>query len=604
MKNTGYFPLVIFLFLLPLVYACSQNKTFQKPKLITENGHNYLVQDSLLIPTQNGGEISVIVVRKKSQLNPESTVLLHNIYARSTDLQKAYKIANRGFVAVLSYTRGKVLSKNTITPYKYEAIDTYAVIDWISKQPWSNKKVGMYGGSYCGFVQWASVKHKVHPALKTIVPSAATAPGVAEPMENGVIPNFFYPWPHYVTNNKYLDTTLYNNNNRWYNLNKKWYATGAAYQALDSLDGLPNPLFNEWLNHPTFDPYWQRLLPYKSDFSHINIPVLSTTGYYDGGQIGTLYYLKQHYAYNPKAEHYLLIGPYTHFGCQAKPKAQISEYNIDPVAQIDITNLIFDWFDYILKDGQKPDILKDKINYQVMGSNTWQHAPSLSKMATDTLTYYFSNLRSKVKFESTYNSGNLGQNEHFSLTQTPLSSITYLEQTIDFSDRGNYTWNSSGNGNIVSKTLTIGEGFSFATPPFKTPLEINGAFLGNLEIGINKKDFDCTIQWFEQKENGEFHSLSLPYVGRASHANNPEQRQLLTPNTKTSFPFTNVRMTSKKLAKGSRLVVVINGIKHPFSQINYGSGKPVSQETLKDAQDPLIIKWYTDSYIKIPIKNK
>lgn len=303
MKKKYIKPFIGFVIILQILFSCTQRNHIQQPRQVLKNNQIYLVQDSIIIPTKDGGELSVIIVRNKSINNPEATILFHSIYANQMDLNKAYKIANRGYHVVLSYTRGKALSKSRINPYKYEANDTYNIIDWISKQPWSNKKVGMYGGSYCGYVQWASVKHKIHPSLKTIVPSAAVAPGVAEPMENGVIPNFFYPWPHYVTNNKYLDTLLYNDNDRWYNLNKNWYQAGIAYQDMDRLDGLPNPIFKEWLSHPTFDAYWQELLPYKTDFSHINIPVLSTTGYYDGGQIGSLYYLKEHYKYNPKAEH-------------------------------------------------------------------------------------------------------------------------------------------------------------------------------------------------------------------------------------------------------------------------------------------------------------
>ena len=297
----------------------------------------------------------------------------------------------------------------------------------------------------------------------------------------------------------------------------------------------------------------------------------------------------------------MVIGPYTHFGAQRVPGKKIYGYEIDPVAQINITNLIFDWFDYIFKGAKKPALLKDKINYQVMGANTWGHASSLENMSNDTLTYYFSSMRSNVKFKSTYDTGNLGVNEHFTLSEK-ASSTTYLEQEIDFSDRGKYTWNSSGGGNIVSETLTIGEGFSFATEVFKEAIEINGSFYGAMNIEINKKDFDCNIIWYEQKADGTFHSLSLAFVGRASLAKDKEKRELLIPNRKTSFPFTNVRMTSKKIEKGSRIVVVINGIKHPYAQINYGTGKDVSTETIKDANEPLVIKWFSDSFIKIPIK--
>ena len=467
MKKSIIKGISLFAVILLIFTACTEKSSIQKPRIVTENNTDYLVQDSILIDVRDGAKIHAIVVRNSKITKPTAAILFHSIYARHTDIDRAMKAADKGYIGVISYTRGKGLSPNEIVPYKHEATDVYDVIDWISNQKWSNQEVGMYGGSYVGFVQWASMKHKVHPALKTIVPSVAAAPGIAEPMENGVYQNFHYPWSHYVSNNKYLDTTLYNNGKRWNDLNMKWYETGAAYNAMDSLDGLANEKFNETLLHPTYDAYWKNMMPYKEDFAHINIPILNTTGYYDGGQIGSMHYLKEHYKYNKNAEHYLLIGPYTHFGAQSVPGKEIYGYKIDPVAQISVTDIIFDWFDYIFKGAEKPALLKDKINYQVMGSNTWGHAPSLDKIANDTLTYYFSKMRSKVKFKSTYDTGNLGVNEHFTLSNKSNSS-NYLEQKIDFSDRGKYTWNASGGGNIVSETLTVGEGFSFATEVWTT----------------------------------------------------------------------------------------------------------------------------------------
>ncbi len=581
--------------------SCSSNTNQQEPRVVTENNTSYLVQDSILIDVRDGAKIHAIVVRNSKITKPTAAILFHSIYARQTGIDRAKKAADKGYIGVVSYTRGKGLSPNEIIPYKHESTDVYDVIDWISKQKWSNQEVGMYGGSYVGFVQWASMKHKVHPALKTIVPSVAAAPGIAEPMENGVYQNFHYPWSHYVSNNKYLDTTLYNNGKRWNDLNMKWYETGVAYNAMDSLDGLANEKFNEKLLHPSYDSYWKNMMPYKEEFSHINIPILNTTGYYDGGQIGSLHYLKEHYKYNKNAEHYLLIGPYTHFGAQSVPGKKINGYEIDPVAQISVTDIIFEWFDYIFKAAKKPALLKDKINYQIMGTNTWGHAPSLESVSNDTLTYYFSNLRSNVKFKSTYETGNLGKDVHFILSKK-ANPNTYLTQNIDFSERGNYTWNYSGGRDFISKTLGVAEGFSFATEVFEEDVELSGAFQGAFEIAINKKDFDCNILWYEQTAEGDFFSLSLPFVGRASLANDIEKRRLLIPNKKTTFPFTNVRMTSRKISKGSRIVVVINGVKHPFAQINYGTGKDVSTETISDATEPLVIKWFSDSFIKIPIK--
>jgi hypothetical protein len=44
---------------------------------------------------------------------------------------------------------------------------------------------------------------------------------------------------------------------------------------------------------------------------------------------------------------------------------------------------------------------------------------------------------------------------------------------------------------------------------------------------------------------------------------------------------------------------VLNIDKNPFAQINYGTGKDVSKETVKDAGLPLEIKWSTQSFIEL-----
>lgn len=580
--------------------SCQKKEVLQAPREITENGKSYLVQDSILIETRDGAQLAAIIVRQKEISAPVATILFHTIYARKTDIKTAIQAADHGFVGIVSYTRGKGISPEEIVAYEYEANDTYDIIDWISKQEWSNGEVGMYGGSYVGFTQWAAAK-KLHPALKTIVPSAAAAPGIAEPSENGVIPHFFYPWPHYTTTNKHLNNELYNDHERWNSLYSKHYEMGTSFRSLDSLDGLPNPNFQADTKHPTYDAYWQDMMPYKEDFAQINIPVLSTTGYYDGGQIGAMYYLREHYAYNPNAEHYLIIGPYTHFGSQRVPDIEVSNYTIDPVAQINITNLIFDWFDYIFKDSPKPALLKNKINYQVMGANKWGHAPTLNDMSNDTLRFYFNNESSGAVFTSIFDSGNNGSNEHFSFSSQKPSNLGYIQLETDFKDKTPGAQHNYYTPLLINETLTVGNGLSFITPEFTEDIELNGSFFGELKISINKKDMDCSMVLYEQTPEGTYFKLMNRYIGRASHAKDIEKRQLLVPNEITSFPFTNVRMTSKQLRKGSRLVLVLNINKHQYEQVNYGSGKPVADETVADAGEPLVVKWYNDSYINFPM---
>ncbi len=54
--------------------------------------------------------------------------------------------------------------------------------------------------------------------------------------------------------------------------------------------------------------------------------------------------------------------------------------------------------------------------------------------------------------------------------------------------------------------------------------------------------------------------------------------------------------------KGSRLLATLNVNKNPFAQINYGTGKDVSDEDINDAKPPLQIKWHNGSYLKIPVR--
>jgi hypothetical protein len=76
---------------------------------------------------------------------------------------------------------------------------------------------------------------------------------------------------------------------------------------------------------------------------------------------------------------------------------------------------------------------------------------------------------------------------------------------------------------------------------------------------------------------------------------------LLPPTKVESILFDKTRMASRRLSKGSRLLVTLNVNKNPYAQINYGTGKDVSDEDINDAKTPLQIKWQNDSFVKIPI---
>jgi len=546
---------------------------------------NYIIQDSILIKTRNGGIISIMTARKKGQADPKPVVLQYTIYVRDTgrDLASIKESADHGYVGVIAYARGKRLSPNEIFPYENDGNDAYDVIDWISKQKWCNGSVGMFGGSYNGFTQWAACK-TLHPALKTIVPYVAARPGQGLPMENNVFINPNYEWAFYVGNNKYLDTIAGNDRQRFRKMQNRWWETGTAYSKLDSIDQAPNKWFQRWIKHPSFDSYWQSMTPYQKDFAHINIPVLAFEGYYNDGQNSGLYYLRELQKYSPKIPAYLVIGPYGHFGTQRGGERTLYGYEVDPVALFNIEKITYQWFDYVMKNGQKPDILRDKINYEVMGANEWRSAPTIEKMSNSVIKLYLSNSKS---------------GKYYAASSGKPETAKYLSQEINFANR-EISNNDYYPDPIIRKELDTTNGFIFISEPLTEPVIVNGSFLGEIKASINKKDMDFGVTLYEVMPNGQFFHLSY-FIGRASYANDITTRKLLKPNTIETISFSNTHLVSKQLNKGSRLLVALNVNKNPFSQLNYGTGRDVSTETIADAKEPLQVKWYTDSFVEIPV---
>lgn len=557
-------------------YIVASNSFEYAKKYLKElDSKSFEVKDSLLI----NNEISIRVVLNKKVINPESTILVNTIYPTSDDVNDQKEQASYGYHSVYIYPRGKYISNSKIEPFEHEADDINKIIDWIIKQPWSNGKVGMIGGSYLGFSQWATVKN-IHPALKTIIPQASVGIGTMDfPMNNNIFASYTLRWLNYVTNSKMIDSS-FRDEDKWNSIYKKWYENGEAFNKLDSISGKKNEMFQRWLKHPSLDSYWQGMVPYKREFSKINIPILTITGYYDSDQLGALYYFRNHNKYNKNASHYMIIGPYDHSGAQGYIKNNLKGYTIDSIANIDIQNITMEWFDYILKNKIKPSFLKDKINYQVMGTNEWKSASNINDFDKNSLKFYFN------------------QNNELSLEKELNKNFSLLK--IDFRDRSNSEGLIKQKDNVLDATIYKSDAITFSSKTFEKPVEFTGNFEGNLKFSVNKKDVDLYMKVYEQNKEGKYFLLST-YYGRASYAKNPEKRKLLRENKETVMALTNNEFVSKKLEKGSKLVLILGIVKSPFMQINYGTGKDVSEETIKDAEEPLEIKFYNNSFIKIPI---
>lgn len=546
-----------------------------------DDARRYVIDRDVLVSTPDGARIAVKIFRPRVATR-QTTLFGFTIYANDewSDADAKRGAAN-GYAGVVAYSRGKGRSPDAIAPYEHDGDDARAVIDWIARQPWSDGRVGMYGGSYNGFAAWSAAK-KLPKALKCLMTSATAAPGIDVPMQGNVFMNFLYPWLPYVANSKALDDAAYGDQARWSALNRSWYTTGNAYRDLDRIDGHPSPMWRRWLEHPGYDAYWQRMIPYRDEFARIDIPVLQTTGYFDGAMVGALYYFREHTKYRPKADHTIVVGPFEHFSMQSGVPRVVQGYEVDPVGIIDLNQLRQDWFDYVLKGAPKPDLLKDRVNYQVLGANVWKHAPSLEAM---------SNSRRRMFLSATRE----GDTLKFADASAKGPDIV---QTVDFSNRTDADYTTSPLS--LTPKLDTHNGIAYATAPVTEQTEISGLFSGELDFVVNKRDFDVTVTMYEKMPTGEY-LLLASHMARASYAKDRNRRQLLVPNRPQRLTFMAERMTSRLLQPGSRIVVVVSINRQPDMQINYGTGRDVSSETIADAKVPLHIRWLPSSWIEVPV---
>ncbi len=552
-----------------------------------EDAKKYHIQDSISLTMKDGGVAALRIGRSKTDNKPKPTILIYSIYPSDSGIRDDFLVkqaAYYGYNGVVASTRGKRFSPDAIEPFEHDAKDAYEIINWISKQPWSDGQIGMMGGSYVGFSQWAAAKNKPS-ALKTIVPMVSVGIGVDYPMNNNVFMSYMLQWIRFVTNNKYIDLNDFSDGTKWNTVFYEWYKSGKSFRELDTIEGQSNKVFQRWLDHPDYDKYWQDMAVSEEDFAKIDIPILTTTGYFDADQRGAMHYMKQHLRRNKKANHYFVIGPYTHGAGAGRSSKKIGKFVADSIAKNDMTVLAYQWFDHIMKGAKKPNLLKDRINYQVMGANTWKHKPTLKSMNTDTLTYYLDNVR-------------IGKD--YKLTKIKNDGKEYVRQEMDYLDRTDSITNWSHWGPSILEELEIRNDITFTTEPFEESFDINGSFIADLYVEINKKDMDVLMKLYEVLPDGTYFQLS-DFLGRASYAKDMKKRQLLIPGNKEYIPAHNTFFVSKRIKKGSRLVFLLGIKKSPFWQINYGTGKNVSDETIEDGKMPLQIKWFSDSTIKIPI---
>lgn len=452
-------------------------------------------QDGIDIPMRDG-TILKASLRMPATPGKYPTILMRSPYSRSIQLLDADWWAKRGYAVLAQDVRGTGESKGEWDPYNREVEDGFDTLEWISKQPWSDSKVGMIGASYGGSVQWSAAVTG-HPALRCIIPQVSPPdPMNNMPYENGV---FFLAanlwWSKYVHTGK-PDLIL--------------PPTGPVYQnpatltrpvskVDDVVIGKDVKFWNEWLRR-------RKIGDWKGAFrldqiGKVKIPVLHVSGVWDGDGVGT----KLHWEQLRKSggNQWVVFGPWPH-GFNASTSVLDEEYG--PQSLLELNSVYLRFFDTYLKGKDVGQQNQPRVRMFITGANRWEK----------TSDFPFPDSKLKKRFLSGTNV--LGSKKFGSLSAKPGGGSS------------SYVYDPNATGPTLLNSLSMDQStrirlgktspmLVYRTEPFVQPKTLTGPMEATLYFSTTAKDASLHVFVFEQQPDGRLRTLGIPGAQRVTYKN-------------------------------------------------------------------------------------
>lgn len=535
------------------------------------------LQWAVKIPMRDGVKLNATIFSAHGEKEPLPIIFTFTPYIGDSYTDRAVYFAKHGYVYALVDVRGRGNSGGEFWPFENEGRDGYDVVEWLAKQPYCNGKVTMWGGSYAGFDQWTVLK-EFPPHLATIVPAAAAHPGVDFPFQYNIFGAYDMQWLTF-TSGVTSNANLFGSSSYWGTKAREMYMSHTAFRNYDRLVGNPSPVFQKWMAHPTPDAYYDAMVPSPEQYKKMSVPILTITGHYDGDQPGAFTFYKRHMQYGAseaKAKHYLIIGPWDHAGTRT-PKAEVGGLKFGAASVLDLNKLHTEWYDWAMKGGPKPEFLKKRVAYYLAGADEWKYADSLESISNASKTFYLS---SNSAAADVFHSGVLAEAKGTpgtasdSWTYDPLNTQPGAAEPED--DPAPLT-SQRGAMNLY------GEGVVYHSEPFAEAAEITGFAKLAVWLKMDVPDTDLEVDLFEILPDGGSVELTSAAM-RARYRESLREAKPVPAGATEKYVFDNFTFFSRRIAKGSRLRLIVGSMNSTGTEKNYNSGGIVAAETAKDAK--------------------
>ena len=510
-------------------------------------------------------------------------------YGKATPLSRtshldAVRAAMTGYGVVIQDVRGRHSSDGEFYTFVNETDDGYDSVEWVASQPWCTGKVGMYGGSYVGATQWLAARSK-HPSLASIAP-CVTASDYHEgwTWQGGAFElGFNLSWSMSLTASN------------WPNLSRRLLLQPDALEALitakDDLNesyahlpmqDLPHlrgslaPYYYDWLEHPEYDDYWQRL-SIEESHSEIDVPAFNIGGWYDiflGGTIRNYTRMSQMGATaDARRGQRLVIGPWIHGGSS---DGVPGEYNFGTRAgalALDLQGLILRHHDYWLKGEDNGVADEQPVRIFVMGDNVWRMEDEWPLARAQDTSYF---LHSRGKANTLNGDGWLS-------TDAPTSEPpdVYVYNPIDpvptrggglCCDIGFMSPGAYDHRPIEARVDVL----VYTTPPMERDTEVTGPVTVTLYAASSARDTDFTAKLVDVEPCGYARNLTDGII-RARYRQPRQPASLIQPHDVYEYTI-DLWATSNVFKRGHSIRLEVSSSNFARFDRNTNTGEAIGSD--------------------------
>ncbi|MFY9752845.1 MAG: CocE/NonD family hydrolase, partial [Candidatus Acidiferrales bacterium] len=558
--------------------------------------YDVLIQHDVPMKTRDGIILFADIYRPKSA-DKFPVILMRTPYDKSVGwaVGPAFKIVPRGYVLIIQDVRGRYTSEGEWYPFRHEQNDGYDAVEWAAALPYSNGQVGMMGASYVGATQvLAAIAHPPH--LTAIAPNM-TASNYHDgwTYQSGAFEQWFdQNWTTQLAQNT-LQRVISDNTNALVGAGTLPLANYPVFNfgqlpADAQLTASIAPYYLDWLAHPDYDQYWKQW-SIEEHYSEIAVPMLNVGAWYDifnGGTLRNYMGAKAHGSTEvARTQQHLLIeiGGHAGFG------RRIGDVEFGPHAlENEYTNVILDWYDFIMK-GIHNEFATDKpVKLFVMGVNEYRQEDDWPPPQAQPTKYF---LHSSGKANSLRGDGSLSPTAPKSETAdayvyNPLNPAPTVGGPLccdaEHMEPGPRDQRAVENRDDV---------LVYSTGPLAQDLEVTGPVTATIFVKSSAVDTDFTGKLVDVSPDGFAKDLTEGIL-RMRYRDSPEHSTLMNPGQVYEISL-DLWATSNVFLKGHSLRLEISSSNFPRFDRNLNTGEEIkfartsvsaTNTILHDAQHP------------------